>query len=223
MQPTTKRLGRIAGSALAGAGALFLAVQINHPELTLEFVGSREFLLRESAKMLMAGLGGVGVVTLTMWHGRLIGAVGVVGAAVFAVGYLVMLVVQAIAAFVLPAIVTTSPDYVRDVLVAALGVRPASDIGGVQVLLSLSGAGYLAGGLLFGIALFRARVVARWASALLAVATTSTVALAVLPASFDRLFAVPAGVALIGIGWSAWCRAGGRGVEPRAGVSEAVR
>ena len=61
-----KRLGRIAGSTLAGAGALFIAVQINHPELTLEFVGSREFLVRESGKMLMAGLAVVGV--LAAWR-----------------------------------------------------------------------------------------------------------------------------------------------------------
>lgn len=224
MQPTMKRLGRIAGSTLAGAGALFIAVQINHPELTLEFVGSREFLIRESGKMLMAGLAVVGVLGLTAWHGRRIGAIGVVAAVIFGTGYLAMLIVQAIAAFVLPAIVATSPDYVRDVLTAALGGRPASDIGGLQLLLSLSGVGYLAGGLLFGIALFRAGLVARWASALLAVATTSTVALAVLPTSFDRLFAIPAGIALVGIGWSAWRVAGAPRVAPRAGVvTEVVR
>ena len=123
MQPTMKRLGRIAGSTLAGAGALFIAVQINHPELTLEFVGSREFLIRESGKMLMAGLAAVGVLGLTVWHGRRIGALGVVAAVIFGTGYLAMLIVQAIAAFVLPAIVATSPDYVRDVLTAALGGR----------------------------------------------------------------------------------------------------
>ena len=134
MQPTMKRLGRIAGSTLAGAGALFIAVQINHPELTLEFVGSREFLIRESCKMLMAGLAAVGVLGLTAWHGRRIGALGVVAAVIFGTGYLAMLIVQAIAAFVLPAIVATSPDYVRDVLTAALGGRPASDIGGLQLL-----------------------------------------------------------------------------------------
>jgi hypothetical protein len=74
----------------------------------------------------------------------------------------------------------------------------------MQTLFDLSGLTYMVGGLLFGIALFRARVLARWAAALLAVGTSATVALAVLPQSFNRPFAVPCGVALIGLGISLW-------------------
>ena len=48
------------------------------------------------------------------------------------------------------------------------------------------------------------RVLARWASALLAVATVATAALAVLPEAFNRPFAVPTGIALIGLGVSLW-------------------
>jgi hypothetical protein len=62
----------------------------------------------------------------------------------------------------------------------------------------------MAGGLLFGVALFRARVLARWAAALLALGTLATAALAVLPQSFNRPLAVPTGVALIGLGISLW-------------------
>jgi hypothetical protein len=68
----------------------------------------------------------------------------------------------------------------------------------------LAGAGYLIGGLIFGIALYRARVLARWAAALLALSTVATAALAVLPEAFDRPLAVPEGVALIGLGISLW-------------------
>ncbi len=68
----------------------------------------------------------------------------------------------------------------------------------------MSGIGFSFGGLLFGIALFRAGVLPRWASVLLAYGTTSALALAVLPESFNRPFAVPTGVALIGLGVSLW-------------------
>ena len=115
-----------------------------------------------------------------------------------------MFSVEVIAGFVLPSIVQTSPAYVQDVLTAALGGTPTGDIGSMQILLSLSGVGYMFGGLMFGIALFRAGVVARWAAALLAVATLGTLALAVLPESFNRPFAIPTGIALIGLGWSSW-------------------
>ena len=68
----------------------------------------------------------------------------------------------------------------------------------------LQGFAYLAGGLLFGIALFRAGVLARWAAVLLAVGGVVTVALAVLPDAFYRLLAYPNGIAMIGLGVSLW-------------------
>ena len=97
-----------------------------------------------------------------------------------------------------------NPGYVQDVLDAAVGGSPSGDIGHMQQLFLASGIGYPLGGLLFGIALFRARVLARWAALLLAYGTTSALALAVLPESFNRPFAVPAGIALIGLGISLW-------------------
>jgi hypothetical protein len=47
---------------------------------------------------------------------------------------------------------------------------------------------------LFGIALLRARVLARWASGLLVLGTLATLAIPVLPHSFERPLAVPTGV-----------------------------
>src|SRR3712207_1975027 len=85
-----------------------------------------------------------------------------------------------------------------------MGKSPSGDIGHMQVLFLASGIGFSLGGLLFGIALFRAGVLARWAAALLAYGTTSALALSALPESFDRPFAVPTGVALIGLGVSLW-------------------
>ena len=104
-----------------------------------------------------------------------------------------------------PSIAETDPGYVNDVLAAATDGTATGDIGlhadrdsGVQ------GVTYLAGGLVFGIALYRARVLARWAAALLAVGSVVTVALAVLPDAFYRLLAFPNGIAMIGLGYSLW-------------------
>ena len=68
----------------------------------------------------------------------------------------------------------------------------------MQPLSAVSGITYLAGGLLFGIALFRANVLARWAAAVLAGGTLATIAIPLLPQINERLFAVPTGIALIG-------------------------
>ena len=83
-------------------------------------------------------------------------------------------------------------------------VSVSGDIGLMQPAFILSSVGYLAGGVLFGIALFRARVLAHWASALLALGTLATLAIPVLPHSFERPLAVAVGAALIGLGISLW-------------------
>jgi hypothetical protein len=59
-------------------------------------------------------------------------------------------------------------------------------------------------GLLFGIALYRAHVRARWAAALLAVGGIVSAVLALMPDAFYRLLAFPNGIAMIGHGYSLW-------------------
>ena len=68
----------------------------------------------------------------------------------------------------LPSLADTDPGYVQDVLAAATGGAARGDIGLLGSVFQLQGIGYLAGGLVFGVALFRARVLARWAAILLA-------------------------------------------------------
>jgi hypothetical protein len=63
---------------------------------------------------------------------------------------------------------------------------------------------FLAGGLIFGIALYRAGVLARWATLLLAVGGVVTILLSVLPDAFYRLLAFPNGIAMVGLGVSLW-------------------
>jgi hypothetical protein len=63
-------------------------------------------------------------------------------------------------------------------------------------VIQLRGFAYLAGGLLFGIALYRAHVLARWAAALLAVGGVVSVVLSLMPDAFYRLLAVPNGIAM---------------------------
>jgi hypothetical protein len=103
---------------------------------------------------------------------------------------------------VLPTLANGSPAYVNDVLTAANGGKALGDIGLLQPWLMASGITYLAGGLIFGIALFRANILARWAAALLSVSAVATMAIPLLPGVNQRLFAIPNGIALIGLGWS---------------------
>lgn len=204
MTSTTISLTRAAGACAAVAGALFIAVQINHPPMEVSSVATTEWVVRSSAKVVMAALALAGITGMYLRQVRRAKVLGLIGYLLFAAGYLGMFSVEVIAAAVLPGLTDTEPGYVGDVIVAAAAGSPAGDIGGMQTVLNVSAIGYLAGGLIFGIALYRARVLARWAAALLAVGTVATAALAVLPESFNRPFAIPVGVALIGLGVSLW-------------------
>ena len=204
MTVTTTGLTRAAGLSAAAAGLIFIAVQINHPPMDLASVASTDWVVRNTAKVVMAGLALVGITGMYLRQVRQAGVLGLVGYLLFGIGYLLMFSVGAVGAFVLPALVDVAPSYVNDVVVAAFGGTPAGDIGAMKAVLAISGVGYMLGGLLFGVALFRARILARWAAALLAVGTAATVSLAVLPESFNRPMAVPVGVALIGLGVSLW-------------------
>lgn len=204
MNITATGLTKAAAAAAAVAGSIFVAVQVGHPASDAFTTETSQWVARSCAKLVMAALALAGITGMYLRQYRKAGLLGLVGYLVFAAGYLAMLSVQVIAATVLPNLVDTEPGFVNDVVAAAAGSTPNGDIGGLQTLFNVVGAGYILGGLLFGIALFRARVLARWASALLAVSTVATAALAVLPHAFNRPFAVPEGIALIALGASLW-------------------
>jgi hypothetical protein len=204
MNITPASLTRAAAAAAAVAGGIFIAVQIKHPPMVAASAETTQWAVRNAAKAVMAALALAGITGMYLRRFRRTGLLGLAGYLIFAAGYLAMFSVEIIAVAVLPSLTGSEPAYVNDVIVAADGGTPAGDIGAMQTVLNLAGIGYLAGGLLFGVALFRARVLARWAAALLAAGTVGTAALAVLPESFNRPFAVPVGVALIGLGVSLW-------------------
>ena len=204
MNITTSSLTKAAGAAAAVAGSIFIAVQINHPPTESFTTETTEWVVRSCAKIVMSALALAGITGMYLRQHRQAGVLGLIGYLLFAAGYLAIFSVEVIAATILPALVDTNPGFVNDVVAAAAGGSPDGDIGSVQALFYANGIGYILGGLLFGIAMFRARVLARWAAALLAIGTVGTAALAVLPESFNRPFAVPVGVALIGLGLSLW-------------------
>lgn len=204
MTITTTGLTRAAGLSAAAAGLIFIAVQINHPTMDVASVATTEWVVRNSAKVLMGALALVGITGLYLRQVRQVGVFGLIGYLLLSAGYLLMFATEVISAYVLPTLANLAPGYVNDILVAAAGGTPVGDIGAMKTVLAVTGAGYMIGGLIFGIAMFRARIVARWAAALLAVGTIGTASLAVLPESFNRPMAVPVGIALVWLGISLW-------------------
>ncbi|MET3720749.1 MULTISPECIES: hypothetical protein [unclassified Arthrobacter] len=204
MSVTTTQLTRWAGLSAAAAGLLFIGVQINHPHLDAGFATTTEYTVRQSLKILMAGLALLGITGMYLRQVTQAGVLGLVGYLLFGAGYVIMTSVEVIGTVVFPTLARSNPGYVNDVFALILGEPVHGDIGLMPVLNLASAVTFLGGGLVFGVALFRAKVVARWAAALLATGSVATLAIPLLPQLNERLFAIPTGVALIGLGYSLW-------------------
>ncbi|HSK26581.1 MAG TPA: hypothetical protein VK894_06690 [Jiangellales bacterium] len=200
--PTT--LTRGAAAAAVAAGLIFVGVQVGHPHMDAGSVTTVEVTVRNSLKVLMAVLALVGITGMYLRQVRETGLLGLLGYLVLGTGYLAVMSVAFVGAFVLPSIAGTDPGFVDDALTAATGGSPTGDIGLMQAVIVVQNVAYLAGGLVFGVALYRARVLARWAAALLAVGGVVTIALSAMPDTFYRLLAFPNGIAMIGLGYSLW-------------------
>ena len=144
MTITSTGLTKAAGVAAAAAGTIFIAVQVNHPAEAAFDTETTEWVVRCSAKAVMTVLALAGITGMYLRQHRQAGPLGLVGYLVFTLGYLLLLSVEVVAAAVLPALLDTDPGYVMDVVSAAAGGKPDGDIGGIQVVLNVAGAGLFA-------------------------------------------------------------------------------
>jgi hypothetical protein len=202
---TATALVRASAAAAIVAGIAFMGVQIGHPQLSVTSITTTNVYVRDQLKILMSVLALVGITGMYLSQIRRNGILGLIGYLLFAACYLLIMCDVYAAAYIFPEVAKTDPVFVHDVIVldAARG-SVKGDPGAVQTMTYLRGFCYLAGGLLFGIALYRANVLARWASALLAVGGVVSAALSLMPDAFYRVLAFPNAIALIGLGYSLW-------------------
>ncbi len=192
MTVTSTTLFRGAAVAAALAGLIFIGVQINHPYLDANSITTTDVNTRNLLKMLMAALALAGITGIYLRQVTKIGVLGLFGFVLFAAGYLSIFGTEFVAALVLPSIAQSAHAYTNDVIAVANNRPATGDIGLM-----------LGGGFLFAIAMFRANVLARWAAVLLALGTLATIAVGVVP-QYERLFAIPTGLALVALGYSLW-------------------
>lgn len=206
MTVTSTGLTKAAAACAIAAGVLFIGVQIGHPQVTVESIQSTNVYLRDQVKILMSVLALVGISGMYLSQVRKNGVLGLIGYVVLAAGYLMIMCDVYVSSYLAPELARTNPAYINDLIVlgTSRGTLRGADVGALDTLTSLRGFAYLGGGLVFGIALFRAKVLARWACVLLAVGGVVSVVLALMPDAFYRLLAFPNAIAMIGLGYSLW-------------------
>ncbi len=206
MNTTASSLIRWAGLSAMAAGSLFIGIQIIHPYDVLSSVTTSQWAIAHYLGVAMCIFGIFGVAGIYARQAEKAGWLGRIGYLLLSIFYAITLAFQFIEAFVSPVLATEAPQFVEALLGLAAGKPTGFDLGALPMVYNLSGfAGYMLGGLIFGIATFRAGVLPRWAGALLAVSVVLPLLLTgVLPHPFDRIFAVPMGSAIAWMGYALW-------------------
>ncbi len=211
-----RNLIRWAGVPAMVAGIIFAGIQPIHPLDTLASVTTTHWVVIQSLKTAMCLFGLLGLTGLYARQAKEAGWLGLAGYLLFGFFFAHTLPLAYIEAFVLPLLASEAPTFVEGFLGIFNGNPVVMDLGALPVLYTLAGfAGYVLGGLLFGIATLRAGILPRWAAGLLAFAAVSPLLLSwLLPHPLDRSLAVPMGLALVWLGYALWSERGAPSAEP---------
>ena len=204
MPITTAGLTRAAGASAVAAGLLFIVVQVIHPDEDVASVATTAWVVTHVLGLVMAGLALIGISGMYLRQAEQTGRLGLIGFVLFGSCFLLIAASQFVEAFVLPSLADQAPRFVDDFLAIPTGGVIVGDVWALVTVNLVAGATYVLGGLLFGVAIFRAGILARWAALLLAAGTALALLLPLLPYALDRVTGVPVGIALAGLGFSLW-------------------
>ena len=218
MQITSSKVIRWAGLAAMGSGILYIAIQMIHPLDVFSSVTTARWAIVHYLSIVMDILGMLGIAGIYARQVEKLGWLGLAGYLMFSLFWAFSVALHFIEAFISPVLANVAPKFVEGLLGLVTNTPSEINLGALPTVYGvlIGVVGYVLGGLLFGIATFRARVLPRWAGGLLAIATLLPPLLSsVVHHPFDRLFAVPVGLALAWLGYALWS-------ERREPVSEPV-
>jgi hypothetical protein len=196
-------------------GIIFAGIQPIHPPDVLASVTTSAWAIITTLKTIMCLFGLFGIAGLYARHVEKTGWLGLAGYILFTIFYAVQMCIAFIEPLILPLLATESPKFVAGFLGILSGTPSEVSLGAIPVINMLLAALYLLGTLLFGIAIFRARILSRWAAGLLAFSGPLAIVMTIIGHPIDRMAAVPMGISLIWLGYALWS-------ERRAPVSEPV-
>lgn len=212
---TTSALMRLAGVSAMAAGIIFAGIQPIHPPDFLPSVTTTAWATIMPVKLLMCLLFLLGFTGLYARQVEETGWLGLAGFLMLSVTWVLQAAFIFAETFILPVLVVPSPQFVESFLGIVNGFPGEMNIGTLPAVYGLAGLLYMLGGLLFGIATFRAAILPRWAAGLLAVAAVVTPAAALLPHAIQRFAGIPVGIAVALLGYTLFS-------ERRVKSSEAV-
>jgi len=203
MKITPSRVIRWSGLAAILAGLIYAGIQPIHPLDNISSVNTTAWAIITPLKTVMCFLFLLGLTGLYSRQVEKVGWLGLVGFLMLSLMWALQTAYIFAEAFILPPLAATSPKFVQAVFIGVITQRPTEvDLGALPAIFAAVGILYLLGGLMFGIATFRAGILSRWAAALLAVAAALTPLAALVPHETQRLAGIPVGLAIAWLGYS---------------------
>lgn len=199
---TGSNLIRWAGFAALLAGIIFAGIQPIHPPDFLPSVTTTAWATIMPVKLLMCLLFLLGFTGLYARQVEKTGWLGLVGYLMLSLSWSLNTAFIFVETFILPVLAVPSPEFVENFLGIVNGFPGDMNIGALPAVYGLTGLLYMLGGLLFGIATFRAGILPRWTAGLLAVAAAITPAAALLPHTIQRFAGIPVGLAVAWLGYA---------------------
>jgi hypothetical protein len=207
---------RWTGLAAIVGGIIFAGIQPIHPADVVASVNTTAWGIITPIKTAMCLFFLISIAGLYARQVNKAGWLGLAGFLIFSTSWALQTAYVFAEAFILPVLSTTAPKFVDGVLGISYGRASEVDLGALPTIYSLGVGGfYMLGGLVFGIAIFRAGVLPRWAGGLLAATAALTPLAAFFPHNIQRLAGMPMGLALACLGYALW-------TERREKVSEFV-
>lgn len=204
MNTTASGLYRLAGLAAILAGISYAIVGLFHPANVSESVTTSAWSIVHIFVFALCILGPIGLTGLYVRQARESGWLGLIGYLMLVLWLAIVMGFTFVEVFVLPIMASVSPAFVEGFLGMFTGSPSTIDLGTMPVIWQVSGPLYMLGGLLFGIATFRAGILPRWAGALLGAGTALAPTAILFPPSLTGAIAVPVGVALAWLGLALW-------------------
>src|SRR5438309_11278217 len=205
MKTTASNLIRWAGLSAVVGGCLFVGIQPIHPPEILSSFTTSTWAIVHYVGVAMCFLILLGITGIYARQVEESGWLGLAGFLLFALMWALTSAFQLAEGLIVPLLATDAPRFAVGFEGISSGSPSQVGLGILPAVYSLSSVLYLLGGVVFGIATFRAGILPRWAGGGLAVGTVAPLVLSLLlPHEFIRLAAVPAGIALALLGYALW-------------------
>ena len=223
MKITTSNLIRWAGLSAVVGGFLFVGIQPVHPPEILSSFTTSTWAIVHYVGVVMCFLILLGITGIYARQVKEAGWLGLAGFLLFGLMWALTAAFQFAEGLIVPLLATDAPKFVVGFEGITSGSPSEVSLGILPAVYSLTSVLYLLGGVLLGIATFRAGVLPRWAGGGLAVGTVAPLALSLLlPHEFIRLAAVPVGLALALLGYALWFERREQASQPVPATKRAV-